>query len=55
MNDDIRPRRTVELECSKCRWCAWFDPLDERVYLASQGIYVCDQCLGIPENLMKNE
>lgn len=31
--DDIRPRGTVQVECSHpgCGWSFWLDPLDERL------------------------
>lgn len=52
--DDIRPKGTVELECSKCQWCHWFDPLSQVVIEASRtGVYVCDECLGKPQTFTK--
>lgn len=56
MEDDIRPKGTVELECSKCHWAHWFDPLHPSVIEASRtGIHVCDSCLGKPEITVKAE
>lgn len=48
MKDDLRAKGTVELDCVKCGWTSWFEPLDPKVQEAAEtGNYVCDQCLGI--------
>lgn len=48
--DKIRPRKTVEVECSgpgwpcrQGRWLFWIDCLDQRL---PDGPFVCPDCLG---------
>lgn len=31
MRDDLRARGTVEVECSRCGWSFWLDPLDPQL------------------------
>lgn len=52
--DTIRPKGVVELECSKCHWASWFDPLHPSVIEAVKtGSHVCDACLGIEQPCVK--
>lgn len=39
--DDIRPRGTVQVQCSKCEWDFWLDPLDPQL---PDGPFVCFTC-----------
>lgn len=39
--DDLRPKGTVEIQCSKCGWWYWLDPLDPKL---ANLPYVCDPC-----------
>lgn len=49
MTDDLRPKGTVQVPCSKCpvgddgeRWYFWVDALDPRL---PDGPFVCMTCL----------
>lgn len=44
--DDIRPRGTVEIECSECHWFFWVDALDMQL---PDGPFVCVCCMSGPE------
>ena len=42
-NDDIRPTKAVEVQCSKCSWCFWVDALHPAL---PSGPFVCHKCAG---------
>lgn len=45
--DYLRALGTVELECSKCGWASWYDPLAPEVLEAAKtGAHVCNRCKG---------
>lgn len=42
--DNLRPPKTVEVECSKgCGWSFWVEALDPRL---PDGPFICDSCTG---------
>lgn len=41
MSDDIRPRGTVQLECIKCEWSFWVDPMHP---MLDTGECICPSC-----------
>lgn len=41
--DDLRPKGTVEVECSVCHWCFWVGCLNPRL---PDGPFVCPSCNG---------
>jgi hypothetical protein len=41
--DDIRPKGTVEVECTICSWFFWIDCLDPRL---PAGPFTCPCCEG---------
>lgn len=45
MIDDIRPRGTVQVKCSRCDWEFWVEALDPRL---PDGPFVCPTCKGGP-------
>ena len=48
MSDDLRPRGTVEVECERCGWSFWLDPLDVQLSLVEPHInpILCARCSG---------
>src|SRR5581483_72723 len=40
-SDDLRPRGTVQRECSLCGWATWYDPLSPE---ATAPVLVCTSC-----------
>lgn len=41
MNDNIKPKKAVEVECNKCTWSFWLDALDRSL---PKGPFVCYSC-----------
>jgi len=39
--DDIRPKGTVEVQCTVCGWWYWLDPLDPKL---PDGPFICEPC-----------
>lgn len=52
--DDLRPRGTVEVDCSApdCGWSFWVDPLDPRL---PGGPFLCHSCSGEPRPFIKED
>jgi hypothetical protein len=45
-DSELRPRGTVELECTSCRARSWFDPIGPEV--AAAATFICDHCITDP-------
>ena len=46
----LRPKGSVELECTMCGWTQWYDPLSPEVQrVMDSKPHVCGKCQGEPE------
>ena len=50
LQDDLRPKCTVELTCTVCGWSSWFGAISPEVLQAAEtGSFTCDNCKGMEE------